>query len=275
MRLFAWYHRLLPSRSLRVRSAWESQEKHHLQLKHDFRTNEKCHGKKIHHDMNTKPHQTIATGVASLLFLSVSANGATVLATLNSQDRIIGARQSGGDPLGYYPESQLTVGVAGGDPKRVNTNTVIGFTLPTLNLGESLSAASFAITIASSSGTNFTVGLFGLATENPDASEATLFSQSGDGAINASFTSSGASVGSSPFSDVTSFLQSLYTGDTPIQTEVFFRLNQTSSLNISATRRVNFTKETATLTLTTIPEPSAALLGGLGTLIMLRRRRNV
>ena len=225
--------------------------------------------------MKRIPCHVVATGIASLLFLSLSVDGATVVATLNSQDRIIGGRQSGGDPLGYYPEGQLTVGVAGGDPNRVNTNTVVGFTLPTLALGESLSAASFSITIASSSGANFNVGLFGLATENPDASEATLFSQSGDGAINASFTSSGASAGSSPFSDVTSFLQSLYIENTPIQTEIFFRLNQTSSLSIGTTRRVNFTKETATLTLTTVPEPSSALLGGPALLLLLRRRRNI
>lgn len=227
--------------------------------------------------MNTEPHKTIATGIASLLFLSVSANGATVLATLNSQDRIIGLRESGtAAALGYYPDTlPLNVGVSGGSGSRVNQNAVVGFTLPTLNPGESLSAATFAITVSdSNTNVTYTVGLFGLETVDPDSSGATFFSQSGTGAINATFTSTAAVAGSIPTSDVTTFLQSLYTGNTPIQSEVFFRLNQTTGLGVSNTRRMTFTKDTATLTLTTVPEPGAALLGGLGMLILLRRRRN-
>lgn len=214
--------------------------------------------------------------LASVLLIPASMQGATVMATLNSQDRIVGARQSSGDALGYYTDSQLTVGVAGGTNTRVNTNTVIGFTLPTLNLGESISAASFAITIAGINvGGNFTVALFGLEETNPDDSGITLFSQSGTGAINDSFTDTTATVGSTPLTDTTSFIQSLYTGNIPNQSEVFFRLNQTTSLNVSLTRRMNFTQDSATLTLTTIPEPNpAALIGGCGVLALLRRRRN-
>jgi autotransporter-associated beta strand protein len=133
--------------------------------------------------INMKPKQTRAIGIAVLLLAAASTDGSTILATLSSQDRIIGGRQSGGDPLGYYPDSQLTVGVAGGEPNRVNTNTVIGFILPTLNPGESLSAAAFAITAGGSSGINFTVGLFGLTTEDPDDSGTALFSQTGDGDV--------------------------------------------------------------------------------------------
>ena len=216
-----------------------------------------------------------------MLYVCASAHGTTVMATLNSEDRIIGGRQSGGDPLGYYPDSQLTVGVAGGDPNRVNTNTVIGFTLPTLNPGESLSAATFSITVGGSSGSNFTVALFGLTTENPDDSGTDFFSQSGVGVdgvstlISSTFTSTAASPGSIPSSDVSTFLQSFYVGNVPVQSEVFFRLNQTTALAINNTRRMTFTKDTATLTVTSIPEPGAALLGGLGTLILLRRRRNI
>jgi len=53
-------------------------------------------------------------------------------------------------------------------------------------------------------------------------------------------------------------------------------LNQTEALIISQTNRVSFAKDTATLSLTSavIPEPSTALLGGVGMLLMLRRRRS-
>jgi len=232
--------------------------------------------------MKRKPHQTIIIGLSTMLFVCASAHGTTVLAILNSQDRIIGVRESGGAALGYYPDTvPPQVGVSGGSGNRVNQNAVIGFTLPTLNPGEILSAATFAITVGSiNTNTNYTVGLFGLETVDPDSSGTDFFSQSGNGVsgvstlISSAFTSTTAAAGSIPSSDVTTFLQSFYVGNVPIQSEVFFRLNQTTALGVTNTRRMTFTTDSATLTLTSIPEPGAALLGGLGMLILLRHRRD-
>jgi hypothetical protein len=226
--------------------------------------------------MKRKPRLTIVIGLSTMHFVCPSAHGAAVLATLSSQDRIIGVRESGGAALGYYADTvPPQVGVSGGSGSRVNQNAVIGFTLPTLNLGESISAANFEITVSdSNTNTTYTVGLFGLVTVDPNDSGTTFFSQSGTGAINATFTSTAAAAGSIPSSDVTAFVQSLYVGNAPIQTEVFFRLSQTTGLGVTNTRRMTFTRDTATLTLTTIPEPGAALLGSLGMIVLLRRRRN-
>lgn len=210
--------------------------------------------------MKRKPHHTSAIGLSSLLLAAASAHGSTVLATLSSQDKIIGQRQSNGDLLGYYVDSTPPqVGVSGGTNTRVNQNAVIGFTLPTLNPGESFSAANFAITVASvNTSLAYDVGLFGLLTANPDSSGTVLFSQSATGVsgvsslISSTFTSTAAATSSIPSSDVSAFLQSFYVGNVPIQSDVFFRLNQTTALGTASTRRMTFTANTAALSLTTL-----------------------
>jgi len=126
--------------------------------------------------MKLKNNKVILS-ITSVLLLPVSAQAATVMATLSSQDRIVGARQSGGDALGYYVESALTAGVGGGTNTRNNNNAVIGFTLPTLAVGETISSANFKITVVGTNFSNaFNVALFGLSETDLDNSGITLFS---------------------------------------------------------------------------------------------------
>ena len=44
--------------------------------------------------------------LTSVLLIPASMQGATVMITLNSQDRIVGAHQSSGDALGYYTDKR-------------------------------------------------------------------------------------------------------------------------------------------------------------------------
>ena len=224
-----------------------------------------------------KPTLPSAIAVSSILLATISASsGAIVFATLNSQDRIVGERQTDSPPLGYQVSTTgtLQVGVGGATNARTNYNTVVGFLLPTLSPGQTIDAATFSATIESESGT-VTVSLFGLSTTNPDVTGISLFSESnsGPGLIAAAFTSTtAAAAGDTPSADVLSFINSLYTGHVPTQPEVFFRLNPSSNLGTSVAR-MNFTNGSPKLALNVVPEPSAALLGGLGVLALLRRRR--
>jgi hypothetical protein len=152
---------------------------------------------------------------------------------------------------------------------------VIGFTLPTLAPGETIDAATFSITISSSNnggGTN-NVSLFGLTTTNPDGTGTSLYSTSAAGAISSTFTNTNATAGDTPTADVLTFVNSFYTGGgVPSQTEIFFRLN-VNTATFATVNRASFATDTAELSLNVVPEPSAAMLGALGGLALLRRRR--
>lgn len=231
--------------------------------------------------MQFNPSHTRRCLLAVAFAASVSASqAATIFATLTSQDLITGVRQGTGPALGYQEDpGNLRAGVGGSSGNRASANTVIGFTLPTLNPGETINAATFSITVTSgSTGNAYNVALFGLATTNPNTGDTTdpidFFSQSSTGAINATFTSNLAGAGSTPSTNVLTFINSFYTGGgTPSQSEVFFRLNQDEVLSLTTLDRVTFTINTAALSLNVIPEPSTALLGALGMLVLIRRKR--
>lgn len=199
--------------------------------------------------------------------LAGAAEAAPVMLTPISQDLIVGQRESGA-PLnnGYHtdPTQSIGAGVTGGSGSRYNRNAVIGFLLPTLTPGEVIDSASFRITIANnnSAGGGKPVALYGLSTANPDNSGTMLFTtdtqpgtlaNAGHALISATFSSTGNSSGN-PQADVSEFIRSFYTGHVPHQPEVYFRICPTQN-TWATTNRLDFTKGSARLEVTTVPGP--------------------
>lgn len=221
-----------------------------------------------------------AVAAIALFWQPGAVRGAiTLFAPLTSQDGITGAAQDTTQwPLGYFTDAtiELTAGVGGAGGNRRSRNLVLGFELPTLALGQTITDAVFSITVASSSGSLQNVALFGLNTDDPESLGLSLFNIGATDPdhelITSAFTTSAAAAGSIPSADVFSFIESLYTGNVPNQSEVFFRLNQTvdTGFNIS---RATFSSLSAQLQLTVIPEPRAAMLGIMGLLALVARRR--
>lgn len=225
------------------------------------------------------------------LAISPAINAATML-TLSSSDLVIQESQLNAPAAGYLTNSGIgTVGVGGslGNNRR-DSNRIYGFTLPTLNIGESISSVTFSVTQNKNKADNptFNVDLFGLGTSNPDSSGTTLYydgdavTENGDGNTNTklfdNLTSNQNSTPSDPLTvsnaAILLFINNLYAGNTPIQTEVFFRLNNDVVLDPFQGGAPNVDMTSPTLEFTVIPEPSSALLllGGMGCLFILRRR---
>ena len=201
--------------------------------------------------------------LAAALALASTIHAQTVLSP-NSQDLIVGRSDSGALLTnGYYadPSQGLGAGVTGSTGARYNRNTVIGFLLPTLSPGQTIDTASFRITISSNndSGGTRPVALYGLSTANPNTSGTMLFAtdtvagkvaNAGNELISANFSSTGSTSGT-PQADVSGFIRSFYTGNVPHQAEVFFRICPTAD-TWSATNRLDFTKGSARLEITTV-----------------------
>lgn len=244
-----------------------------------------------------KYNQSLFLPVISAALAFFTANQATAAvytATLTSQDVILGAKEAASTAvLGYTINSTSTdVGESGSNGTRINELMILGFTLPTFLLGETLESAQLTFNI-----TDVRIGggdelgdldTYLLDSSDPSGTGTSLFYQSSTiqtaaGGINMEQigrtsrpvgfdTASPQAVTYTLTGDSLALLQGFYTGNSPDQTEAFMRFNQTTLLTLGGgTDRYNI--GSAELSLTTIPEPSAALLAGLGALALLRRRR--
>jgi hypothetical protein len=226
-----------------------------------------------------------ATALILAATIGTAASAVTIYTdTTATGDTIRGKVQSGSTSYQADNAFSFRVGEGGASGSRAITNTVLGFTLPTLDPGEMIDSANLSFTIQSLDDNgelgNLVVTL--LDTANPDALGIALFTESAaPGGTNETVGSTD-SVGLKNFSltgDALALLQSFYGGDeTPEQAEVFFRLNNDTTITLDGsidrfTLAPGSGEPTATLTITAIPEPASLALVGLGSLLILSRRR--
>lgn len=239
------------------------------------------------------PYIAPAAAVLAALMLAQPAGAANFSNPTSSDDTIVGkAFILGGDAsgsLGYYPSDApydfigTNARVSGGP--RVDQQKVIGFTLPLLDVA-TITHADLTIEKQQAANAPFNLDLYALNTTNPDTSGTTLFyegandpsqSKLADDVLSGDF-----SLPDLAFIDVTSLIQNLYTGITPNQSEVFFRLNPNmvvpllaeSPLPPSTPQYIALTPNLFLNITTAVPEPmgAATLLAGT-TLLMCRRER--
>jgi len=214
--------------------------------------------------------------------------------------------------LGYYigasGVSNTTVGVTGGNPNRYGQDLVYRYTLPTLAVGQTIQSFTFSFTITqfrnhsnsdpAGNDTEFGLDVYLLGTADPTTTGSSLFLRdtTDPNASNALVGAmdplpddgSDANIVLDPVLVVTytinsgpalALLQSFYVGHEPIQDEASFRFNLDTQYEGAITSRslnryiIDSTDETSSFSITAIPEPTTALLGGLGMLALLRRRR--
>jgi hypothetical protein len=167
----------------------------------------------------------------------------SILALQTSADSIRGRAEAA--TLQYLAGSGSTqVGIGGAGGNRQDYNVVLGFTLPTLPVGETISSANFDFEIKGSreTGNNPALHVYLVDEENPDASGISLFyhgpsDPSTDvafvGAINLADTGQNNTYADDTqdqsialTGDALALLQSYYGGDnSPDRTEAFFRFN--------------------------------------------------
>lgn len=192
-------------------------------------------------------------------------------------------------------------GTGGGQGLQRVNQPVLGFTLPTIPVGEEITAADFTITLDTAALTGSPVGTGSIVLSLMSQTSLAGFSA-------ADFTEDASSLGAGTFiatiaeadvanNSVESFslsgaalmqIAALYDlAGNPSQTEVFFRLSTTISADTTDpdndNDRFNFARNddgggnlvTRSLIFTTtpIPEPSVALLGLVGMMSLTRRKR--
>lgn len=252
--------------------------------------------------VNAHSRRTISTLIACAA-LPVSAHAATTYpATRTSLDGIVGQTQVNGPTLGYYdgnPPSSTRIGGTGssGSSTRYGQDIVYRYALPTLNPGEAITSftLNFQITaFRDHAGNSPELDVYLLNTADPTtpADDSLFFRGDNDTAnalVGSHFEDAAGNTGSitlDPDVDVTftvgsgatlALLQSFYGGDhIPDQTEASFRFNldKGDALIGPGLNRyfVNDDVTTSGFEITVVPEPSTALLAGLGLLTLLRRR---
>jgi hypothetical protein len=245
---------------------------------------------------------SLGMAAAASLVLSSESQAAPVIANFSSKNVLQGNFEAGGASVFSENDSNARrVGTGGsGGAQRVN-QPVLGFTLPTINLGETVDSATFGFTLDSAdrvsgepigfdmvislmsqtaitgfSGADFTedVGSLGSGTL-----VATLSATDANASISDTFSFSltGAAL--------TQFAALYDAGGNPTQPVVWFRLSTSASVDTTNASNDNdrFNLATvgagtggdivSTLSFTTVPEPSSFALLGLGVMGLVTRRR--
>ena len=166
-----------------------------------------------------------------------------IAAPQNSADSIRGRSQAL-TPTYIVNSTSGQVGIGGGGGNRNDFNVVLGFTLPTLPAGETVSSATFDFEITGSRevANNPALNVYLLDTEDPDSSGISLFyhgpsdpsadvafvgaTNLPDSGMNLTYAADEQDQSYTLSGDALALLQSYYGGDNvPDRTEAFFRFN--------------------------------------------------
>jgi len=234
--------------------------------------------------------------VVMVVFLS-AVNAQAVLISTSSTDRIRGESQGSATPNGYFQNLGGQIGVGGALSNRFHDNPIIGFLLPTLAPGATITAATLSVLKSSSNSAaadgSLGIDLWGIDAdptgtgtlffkENENTAEAntTFLIQNWFTINSANDTKSSAGLdgnSSTEESTLVGWINSKYIGANPTVSEVFFRLNIGSDLDFSPITRANITSSLSVLELTVqsppVPEPASLLTMTLALSCIAARRR--
>jgi hypothetical protein len=235
----------------------------------------------------------VLTGVAGV------APATLISIPLAAEHLIVGVDQNAGTSyagVGYYSNAVAgldIVGASGASGSREHYNQVKAFALPTLGLGETIGSAALIYTVTAmrddTTDNDVTLRSYVLNTTTPVGTGTAFFEQDDTPAADVYavgtyfYNPSGtAEVDINPDAVVTNalagdaltYLQGLYSGPSPTQPRVWFRLNIDSNQGV-ALDRYRVQTGTATLELTVVPEPASATMLLLGATVAaaVRRRR--